>query len=599
MPESKPIEVTIIGAGIAGMSAALRLLQAGCSVTVIEKTKRVGGQFGAVPDPDGPRYHEHAFHIFADWCQNFFDLCNEIGIRRPGYPGDGDIGFVPRPAFMTLRPLGPLADKYAPKGRETKDFSRLEYLGSWESFWKNATSGVAHWSDMVIYQYSILDLLSDDSLDNDQTKEFLNRVSVNGYMRSLKYASDVAALLHQELLLKVFAVPSYRTSARAYQTYLRHTAKFPPGRRIGSNPSDLSPSFWSMKGNVYERFWIPLLAKLNETKWPKGANFLLRREEEVTGLALGSAKPGSKVTHIKLRHKNEPEPVDGPLLVAVPPAGLTKIFKGSPELAEVTPELADLVYLESVPVLALNLYFNKRLDLPAEHVTLLDSLDEFYDPDTSLARKNGIGSKYGLSFVDHSRLWPELEKSDKTVLSVLAADAKGLMDEPDDEKIKETLIATLKTYIRFDEHKDFEFKAHLQNHRDEPLFVNTEGSWEYRPEARLDLTLTQDRLGRTHRSFPRIQQRVPNLFLAGDYCRSEVDIVSVEGAIVTGMSAAHLICREAKAPIPQPRDFDREMLRRAKPLLDSWIDLAKRRSTQEFLDQRKKVMDKKQKLKPS
>ena len=65
-----------------------------------------------------------------------------------------------------------------------------------------------------------------------------------------------------------------------------------------------------------------------------------------------------------------------------------------------------------------------------------------------------------------------------------------------DAKIKETLIATLKKYIRFDE-KDIDYRddVHLQSHRHEPLFVNTEGSWEYRPEARLDQRLTDDRLG--------------------------------------------------------------------------------------------------------
>ena len=51
MSESRP-HVTIIGAGVAGMSAALRLLEAGCPVTVIEKTdrSRMGGQFGTISD---------------------------------------------------------------------------------------------------------------------------------------------------------------------------------------------------------------------------------------------------------------------------------------------------------------------------------------------------------------------------------------------------------------------------------------------------------------------------------------------------------------------------------------------------------------------
>src|SRR5262249_22119081 len=147
----------------------------------------------------------------------------------------------------------------------------------------------------------------------------------------------------------------------------------------------------------------------------KSDDWPIRYKTEVTGVKID----GGKVTHIRAGTKEET--VDR-LLLAVPPAGPDKIVRNSPELAAAVPELDDLRKLEAMPVPALNLYFNKRIDLPKEHITLLDAKNEFYDPDRSLARKNGIASQYGLSLVDHSRLWPELEKVDKTVISVLAAD---------------------------------------------------------------------------------------------------------------------------------------------------------------------------------
>lgn len=587
MSESRP-HVTIIGAGVAGMSAAFRLLEAGCPVTVFEKTdrSRVGGQFGTIHD--GSRRHEHAFHIFADWNQNFFALCKDIGLRRPSDPEPGEVAFVPRPAFLTLTPMDD-PDGPGPKGRPTADFSRLEYLGSQKYFWRNANAGVAHWSDMMLYEYSILDLLSDDSLDTETSKEFLNRVSVNGFMRSRHYASDVAALLHQELLLKVFAVPSYRTSARSYQTYLRHTAAFPPGRPIGPNSSDLSPSFWSMNGNVHERFWDPFMRKLEEVARTKHVPFQLRFSQEVTRLTLRDVAGKKTISHLHV--DGRAEPVDGPVLLAVPPAGVLKVLKNSRELAEAAPELKDVGYLEAVPVPALNLYFNKRIDLPPEHITLFDKPTEFYNPDSSIARKNGIASRYGLSLVDHSRLWLDLANENKTVLSVLASDATLLMEESE-AVVEESLIRTLQRYIRFKD-ADIEHR-HLQSHRHEPLFVNTEGSWEYRPEARLDEKKTHPDGSRTARPFRRTHANVSNLFLAGDYCRSEVDIVSVEAAIVTGMAAAHLICPATRPPLKSPpfKDSARDPVRQARAQMKSWIHLATRRSLREFGDQRAAALQK-------
>jgi hypothetical protein len=573
MADSRP-PVTIVGAGIAGMSAALRLLQAGRSVTVLERSARIGGQFGAIAD--GARQHEHAFHIVADWNQNLFALCRDIGLRHPpAYPGDPAAAFEPRPAFLTLEPLPRAQVASGPPGREASAFHRLEYLGAPQYFWRNACAGVAHWSDMAIYQYSILDLVASDDFDNEETKEFLNRVSVNGFMHSRPYASDIAALLHHELLLKVFAVPSYRTSARAYRTYLRHSAAFPPGRRTGPAPSDLSPSFWAMRGNVHDRFWVPFARALEGASEASGVRFALQRAD-VTSVVLAGDAARRRVTHVRVGESQEPHEVPGELLIAVPFEALRKILRNSPQLVAAAPELLDVASLESFPVPALNLYFRKDLGLPREHVTLLDAGDDVYRRDPSLARKNGIASRYGLSLIDHSQLWPELDRK-RTVLSVLAADAAALMEEPSDAAIARRIVETLRQYIRFDD-RDIEL-AHLQSHRDEPLFVNTVGSWQYRPEARLD---------HGPRRFPRVRDKVANLFLAGDYCRSEVDIVSLEAAVVTGVAAAHLIYDRVAPPI-RPREPDRDRVRAAKALVDGWIGLATGRSHRHFLDRREEA----------
>ena len=54
----------------------------------------------------------------------------------------------------------------------------------------------------------------------------------------------------------------------------------------------------------------------------------------------------------------------------------------------------------------------------------------------------------------------------------------------------------------------------------EPLFLNTVGSWLYRP---------------------RCQTRLRNLYIAGDYCRTEADLTTMESAVISGLSTANRI----------------------------------------------------------
>jgi hypothetical protein len=66
----------------------------------------------------------------------------------------------------------------------------------------------------------------------------------------------------------------------------------------------------------------------------------------------------------------------------------------------------------------------------------------------------------------------------------------------------------------------------------EELFTNEVGSWELRPTTTCG---------------------IPNLFLAGDYCRNPIDVVTVEGAVVSGLLDAEAI--RARAGIGAPVDI--------------------------------------------
>ncbi|WP_131761997.1 hydroxysqualene dehydroxylase, partial [Actinomadura fibrosa] len=65
------------------------------------------------------------------------------------------------------------------------------------------------------------------------------------------------------------------------------------------------------------------------------------------------------------------------------------------------------------------------------------------------------------------------------------------------------------------------------NVNDEPLMVNTVGSWANRPEART---------------------RIPNLFMAGDYVRTNVDLATMEGANESGRAAANALLDAVGSP---------------------------------------------------
>ncbi|MEV0728780.1 FAD-dependent oxidoreductase [Polymorphospora sp. NPDC050346] len=90
-----PAGVTVVGGGIAGMSAAVVLAERGVRVTVLEGAPRLGGRLSARPEslPDGTsQLVDHGFHAFFRQYYNWRAILRRIdpglGFLRPvdGYP---------------------------------------------------------------------------------------------------------------------------------------------------------------------------------------------------------------------------------------------------------------------------------------------------------------------------------------------------------------------------------------------------------------------------------------------------------------------------------------------------------------------------------
>jgi hypothetical protein len=236
---------------------------------------------------------------------------------------------------------------------------------------------------------------------------------------------------------------------------------------------------------------------------------------------------------------------------------------------------------------SLDLYFKEPLrDIPSEHVTLMDDSDfaggrialveSSVSPTRArtlaLARSGDIASRFALSFVDNFQAWHGDDKRTETWLNVVSADFDELSELPK-EKARAEIVRELRRYLHFEEKEIDWDRADLQLNRDAELFMNSVGSWQFRPETRTD-----DPAYRTQW----VHSTVSNLYLAGDYCRSKIDLVSLEGAVTTGIAAARAIATNAgradrvKEPLVPP-EVSRQDCERAKRELAPLLAAATRR----------------------
>jgi predicted NAD/FAD-dependent oxidoreductase len=470
---AKGARVAVVGGGLAGLTAALRLAQRGFAVTVYEAKPTLGGNFSS--DEVGGVYHDVYPHMFCAWYANFWDLFeNDLGLARADY-------FSTRMGVKVLE-------------AGSSEYFSLENATTPQALWANLNSGVLPMADMFLLGFSMLDLAATpfERSGADQ----LERLDVNGFVYSRGYSNEKVAKLQNYILMVIWSIQSDVTAAASYQDFIKHTILFPHA----------TPFSWLLNGPLYERIIVPFASKLTEL----GCE--IRTGATVTTVELVDDKPVLTIA----TEANAPEIQQADYVVMATPAPVLAnlAMKGAPgaRLVDKVPALSEVrrFWGEAIPVV--DLYFTRKLpDVPAEQAGL-------------------AGSDCDLTILDLSQLWTDdPNMTGRTVLVVAASNGYALTSNEPLEQGHQ-IISRLNAFLPAfnpgaywgDPAADIDWeKTHFRANSGNRLFVNDIGSWQWRPVA----------------SYP----AAPNVFFAGDFCQTDVDMATIEAAVQSGLLAAQAL----------------------------------------------------------
>jgi phytoene dehydrogenase-like protein len=515
-------KMTVVGGGIAGLTAALRLVERGFDVEVFEKGPLMGGNLSGVNH--GGAYYDVYPHMFAEWFHNFWKLAEDIGLKKHQH-------FERRPDCGFLAP-----DDF-PHYRVCTD------IGAFRTGLKNLSSGVISLPEMFLANYTILDAIA----RGDADKEFLENQTLNDFIVNRPYTTPAVTHFFDAVVRNIWSINSYLSSALAYQSFAKYQFGEP------------SPLCWVLKGNSYENFVIPLLKALNSP-----AN--MHTNAEVMGVTVRDGK----VTTISFKDPSSGEEVDRDvdgLILATSPASLGELIftpasrdrndANAHSIVSLLPNLANVRRLGSDPLPVLYVTFKRKLaHIPSYYVALLNS-------------------KYSLTFVQIE----ELSGPNKTVLAVAASDFDALpvrlKEAPGPEGIIHTLSHEVKNelkhaarailkefqrYVPFKIEEDVDWdNTFFQPNLDQQLFLNEVGSQRWTTEV----------------SYTEID----NLYFAGNSCANSIMIATVESAVYSGLQAARAVVQRYRHPDPvsiiDPKSYPTPLLLALKIMLAPYAALAK------------------------
>ncbi|WP_051399714.1 hydroxysqualene dehydroxylase [Haloechinothrix halophila] len=513
-PASAGRRVAVLGGGMSGLAAAHELIERGFEVDVYEG-KELGGKARSMPVPGTgsgdrePLPGEHGFRFFPGFYHHLPDTMRRIpfgdhtvyenltdtAATRQSYQDGPDLTV---PTRMDPQLLS--ADTITQTLRAALDLGTRIPPDEW-----------AYFSNRIwVY------LTSCDARRYGQWEY----VSWWEYVDAENRSDDYQQLLARGLTRQLVAAKETRASARTIGTMAQAFLLNIMGRGNDGEPDRL------LNGPTNEAWidpWVGLLRQL-------GVRFHL--DHHVTELRLRDGR----ITSATARHaKGGRSRIHADWFFCALPAEKARLL-WSDELRSMDSTLSRMDGLFVDWMTGIQFYLNRPVSICPGHVAYMHA-------------------PWALTSINQAQFWPRHDFpndfGDGTVVDCLSVDisdwdtpgfngkkAKDCTAEEIAREVLAQLMASLNDsgdeVLRESDVEAWFLDPAITwdddgSHNDEPLLINTTGSWDLRPTVRTAL---------------------PNLFLAGDYVRTDVDLATMEGANESARYAVNALLETTGSSAP-------------------------------------------------
>jgi uncharacterized protein with NAD-binding domain and iron-sulfur cluster len=505
-------EVAVLGGGMAGLAAAHELIERGFKVTVYER-KALGGKARSIPVPGtaaGGRRAlpgEHGFRFFPGFYHHIPD-----SMRRTPFPGNPD------GVWNNFR------DAMGTRSARANGRADAQLFGAVPDPAEMGRPG-------GLQRLLVEEVLKQQGVPPHEAEYFANRVMVfltscderrygqwehtswwdyvGAASRSAEYQKVIARGLTRTLVAAKETVASTRTIGNMAEAFVMN---------IMQRGNDGAPDrvLDAPTNEAWIDPWVVHLQKL-------GVRFRVGQTIEALQVRRGRVVSARGRDRRKRRRR-----IDADWFVCAMPAERARRLL-TPRVLAAAPELEGMNDLQVDWMNGIQFYLRRKIDITNGHVTFVDA-------------------PWALTALTQAQFWDQIDfpgtYGDGTAVDCLSVDVSDwdtpgiLYGKPAKkctrEEIRSEVWAQIKAHLAdtgegltddaihswFLDPGIAWVKSRRENRNDEPLLVNTVGSWEKRPEAGTS---------------------IPNLVLAGDYVKTDIDLATMEGANESGREAVNVL----------------------------------------------------------